>query len=423
MDKKLFKSIMLLLTAVIIIAVAIIRMDVLLSALSVLLSLISPLIVGLVIAFILNPVHNFFFGLFSGEKVPKLFAVIGKFFASVGSFFKYKVFRIRKKPAGVKMPKTWLGKTLKKAGKRLPKHFFASVFSLVVTYLSFILIIVLLLILLIPQLAESVSMFTSNIETYLSNLKGLLDSLAKNLNMEDSLYPAIENIVKGTLENLSSIILGAVPQILDVTKSIAIWTANIVIGFILSVYILAGKKSILNWIKNLMAVAFSEKTQDKITEVATLSHKTFSGFISGRLLDASVVGILCFIGMTVFCFDYPLLISVIICVTNIIPFFGPFIGGIPSAFILLMIDPWQALWFVVFLVVLQQLDGNIIGVRIVGDSVGLPPLWSLVAILLGGGLFGFAGMILGTPAFGVLYTLMNRYSEKKLKKKNIAGKQ
>ena len=123
--------------------------------------------------------------------------------------------------------------------------------------------------------------------------------------------------------------------------------------------------------------------------------------------------------MTIFGFDYPLLISVIICVTNIIPFFGPFIGGIPSAFILLMIDPWEALWFVIFLVVLQQLDGNIIGVRIVGDSVGLPPMWSLVAIILGGGLFGFVGMILGTPAFAVVYTLINRSAAKRLKRKHI----
>ena len=126
--------------------------------------------------------------------------------------------------------------------------------------------------------------------------------------------------------------------------------------------------------------------------------------------------------MLIFGFDYPLLISVIIGVTNIIPFFGPFIGGVPAAFILLMIDPWEAVWFVVFLVILQQLDGNIIGVRIVGDSVGLPPLWSLVAILVGGGLFGFVGMILGTPAFGVLYTLLNRSAEKNLQKKHIISK-
>ena len=418
MDKKLFKSIIWLLTVAIVIIVCIIRFDMIRSALSFVFSLLAPLFVGLITAFILNPVYNFFCGLYSGEKVPKLFVVLGKFFSGIGRFFKYKVFGAKKESREKKRGKlSAVGKFKKR--KRLPKNFFPTVFSLVTTYLFFILVIVLLLIAVIPQLAESFSLFTGNIETYLSNLRGFLDSVAENFHMEDTFYPALENIVKGTLENLSGIVVGAVPQILDVTMSIALWTINIGIGFVLSIYILAGKKTFLEMTKKFISVFFNEKVQDKIFEVSELTYKTFSGFISGRLLDASVVGILCFIGMTIFGFDYPLLISVIICVTNIIPFFGPFIGGIPSAFILLMIDPWEALWFVIFLVVLQQLDGNIIGVRIVGDSVGLPPMWSLVAIILGGGLFGFVGMILGTPAFVVFYIFINRSAAKRLKRKHI----
>ena len=418
MDKKLFKSIIWLLTVAIVIIVCIIRFDMIRSALSFVFSLLAPLFVGLITAFILNPVYNFFGGLYSGEKVPKLFVVLGKFFSGIGRFFKYKVFGAKKESREKKRGKSSAVGKFKKR-KRLPKNFFPTVFSLVTTYLFFILVIVLLLIAVIPQLAESFSLFTGNIETYLSNLRGFLDSVAENFHMEDTFYPALENIVKGTLENLSGIVVGAVPQILDVTMSIALWTINIGIGFVLSIYILAGKKTFLEMTKKFISVFFNEKVQDKIFEVSELTYKTFSGFISGRLLDASVVGILCFIGMTIFGFDYPLLISVIICVTNIIPFFGPFIGGIPSAFILLMIDPWEALWFVIFLVVLQQLDGNIIGVRIVGDSVGLPPMWSLVAIILGGGLFGFVGMILGTPAFAVVYILINRSAAKRLKRKHI----
>ena len=418
MDKKLFKSIIWLLTVAIVIIVCIIRFDMIRSALSFVFSLLAPLFVGLITAFILNPVYNFFCGLYSGEKVPKLFVVLGKFFSGIGRFFKYKVFGAKKESREKKRGKSSAVGKFKKR-KRLPKNFFPTVFSLVTTYLLFILVIVLLLIAVIPQLAESFSLFTGNIETYLSNLRGFLDSVAENFHMEDTFYPALENIVKGTLENLSGIVVGAVPQILDVTMSIALWTINIGIGFVLSIYILAGKKTFLEMTKKFISVFFNEKVQDKIFEVSELTYKTFSGFISGRLLDASVVGILCFIGMTIFGFDYPLLISVIICVTNIIPFFGPFIGGIPSAFILLMIDPWEALWFVIFLVVLQQLDGNIIGVRIVGDSVGLPPMWSLVAIILGGGLFGFVGMILGTPAFAVVYILINRSAAKRLKRKHI----
>ncbi len=402
MDKKLFKSLMWLITAAVVIVVCVLRFDRIVSALSLVLSLLSPLIVGLIIAFILNPAYEFFRKLYSGESKPKLFAKLGK------------LFRRKKAPKPAPVKKT------KKTG--LPKSFFPTVFALVTTYLIFLLIIILLFSLLIPQLAESFSLFSSNLETYLSNLKTFLDSLAKSLNMEDTLYPAIENTVKGLLGNFSDIVVGIVPRIFDVTVSIALWTANIIIGFVLSVYILAGKKTLSEKIRNFTEAFFDERTNDRIYSVSSLTYKTFSGFITGRLLDASCVGVLCFIGMLIFGFDYPLLISVIIGVTNIIPFFGPFIGGVPAAFILLMIDPWEAVWFVVFLVILQQLDGNIIGVRIVGDSVGLPPLWSLVAILVGGGLFGFAGMILGTPAFGVLYTLLNRSAEKNLQKKHIISK-
>ena len=401
MDKKLFKSLMWLITAAVVIVVCCLRFDKITSALSLIFSLLSPLIVGLIIAFILNPAYEFFRSLYSGEKKLKFF---------------------KKKNAAQRKPKTVVAKKFRQAQKRLPKSFFPTVFALVTTYFIFFLIIVLLFSLLIPQLAESFSLFSSNIETYLSNLKTFLDSLAKSLNMEDTLYPAIESGIKGLLGNLSNLVVGIVPRIFDITMSIALWTANIIIGFVLSVYVLAGKKTLSERIRNFTEAVFDEKTNDRIYSVSSLTYKTFSGFITGRLLDASCVGVLCFIGMLIFRFDYPLLISVIIGVTNIIPFFGPFIGGVPAAFILLMIDPWEAVWFVVFLVILQQLDGNIIGVRIVGDSVGLPPIWSLVAILVGGGLFGFVGMILGTPAFGVIYTLLNRSAEKNLQKKHIISK-
>ena len=170
MDKKLFKSIIWLLTVAIVIIVCIIRFDMIRSALSFVFSLLAPLFVGLITAFILNPVYNFFCGLYSGEKVPKLFVVLGKFFSGIGRFFKYKVFGAKKESREKKRGKlSAVGKFKKR--KRLPKNFFPTVFSLVTTYLFFILVIVLLLIAVIPQLAESFSLFTGNIETYLSNLR------------------------------------------------------------------------------------------------------------------------------------------------------------------------------------------------------------------------------------------------------------
>ncbi len=142
----------------------------------------------------------------------------------------------------------------------------------------------------------------------------------------------------------------------------------------------------------------------------------FGGFIVGKLIDSLVVGILCFTGMTIFHMPFPLLISVIISITNIIPFFGPFIGAIPSALLVLMIDPLTCLYFILFILVLQQIDGNIIDPKISGGSTGLTAFWVIFAILISGGLFGFIGMVIGVPAFAVIYSLIVEFLENRLKK-------
>ncbi len=395
MDKKLFKSLMWLITAAVVIVVCCLRFDKITSALSLIFSLLSPLIVGLIIAFILNPAYEFFRSLYSGEKKLKFF---------------------KKKNAAQRKPKTVVAKKFRKAQKRLPKSFFPTVFALVTTYFIFFLIIVLLFSLLIPQLAESFSLFSSNIETYLSNLKTFLDSLAKSLNMEDTLYPAIESGIKGLLGNLSNLVVGIVPRIFDITMSIALWTANIIIGFVLSVYVLAGKKTLSERIRNFTEAVFDEKTNDRIYSVSSLTYKTFSGFITGRLLDASCVGVLCFIGMLIFRFDYPLLISVIIGVTNIIPFFGPFIGAIPCGLLLLLENPMHCLYFIIFIFVLQQLDGNVIGPKILGNTTGVSSFWVLFSILLFGGMWGVVGMVIGVPLFAVIYDIIRKLVYRGLRK-------
>ena len=158
-----------------------------------------------------------------------------------------------------------------------------------------------------------------------------------------------------------------------------------------------------------------------VSRIGRRANSVFSGFIVARLLDGLIVGVLCFIGMTIMQMPYSLLISVFIGVTNIIPFFGPFIGAIPSIIILLLVNPMQALWFTIFIVVIQQIDGQIIGPRVLGNSIGLSAFWVIFSLLVGVGLFGFAGLILGVPIFAILYAMIREAIGNRLTKKGMSN--
>jgi len=194
---------------------------------------------------------------------------------------------------------------------------------------------------------------------------------------------------------------------------------NVVVSLIVSVYLLVSKKKFLGQAKKLLYVFFKPDTANAALSIFRQTNKIFGGFISGKIIDSLIIGILCFIGVTILKMPYPLLISVFIGVTNIIPFFGPFIGAIPSAFLILLIDPGKCLIFILFIFLLQQLDGNIIGPAILGDSTGVSPFWIVFSILVGGGLFGFIGMLLGVPTFAVIYFLLKTFSEYHLKRKEL----
>ena len=268
----------------------------------------------------------------------------------------------------------------------------------------------------------------SNYNVYLDNFKGILSNIEDFFGMEQSIFNTItqyfeENIPKffdnGGINQIAETILQAFPGIFDATKSFASSVTNTIIGFAMSIYILASRDRLLYHCKKLVYAFTPKKAADKMTEIAALTSNVFGNYINGQLLDALVVGIICFIGLTVFGFSYAPLISVIVAVTNIIPIFGPFLGAIPSAFILLMVDPKQAFFFIIFILIVQQIDGNIIVPRIVGDSIGLPPLWVMLAIIVGGGLLGILGMIIGVPTTAVIYKLLRSETTKRLKHKKV----
>ena len=194
---------------------------------------------------------------------------------------------------------------------------------------------------------------------------------------------------------------------------------NWVIGIVVSVYMLYSKETLIRQIKKLVIALLPQKVSDKVLEVGTVSNRIFVQYLLGRIYDSLIVLVLCFVGMSILQMPYALLISVVVGVTNIIPVFGPFLGGIPSALILLMVDPMKGLWFIVFIIVLQQIDGNIICPLIVGDSLGISGIWVLAGVTLGGGLGGVAGMVIGVPLLGVGFLLLSEFVNKRLRKKGL----
>lgn len=195
---------------------------------------------------------------------------------------------------------------------------------------------------------------------------------------------------------------------------------NSLIGLIVMVYFLNIKDTLSAQSKKIVYSLFPLKQANRIIEEVRFTHSVFGGFITGKLLDSLIIGVICFFCMRLLRMPYVLLVSVIIGVTNVIPFFGPFIGAIPSAFLILLVSPMKCLYFLLFVLVLQQFDGNILGPKILGESTGLPSFWVLFSILLFGGLLGFVGMVIAVPTFAVFYHLTSEYVNRCLEKKALS---
>lgn len=194
---------------------------------------------------------------------------------------------------------------------------------------------------------------------------------------------------------------------------------NIFIGIIVCVYFLNSKETFKAQSRKMIAALCRREKAEEIFNFAYYTNRTFGGFINGKIIDSGIIGVICFVAMNLLNLPYPILISTIIGVTNIIPFFGPFIGAIPAALIIFLVNPVQSIYFLIMVLILQQLDGNVIGPAILGETTGLASFWVMFAILVGGGLFGFAGMILGVPVFAVVYYYFGRYIKKRLRQKDM----
>lgn len=317
-----------------------------------------------------------------------------------------------------------MAKKLYKKSKKHNGKGFARALSVFFSELVLVVVLVALVSLIIPQVLSSLQTLTSNSGTYLNNLSNWAEKM-----LED--YPSLEQYVLKGLESFSTNLgnwleTKLVPQLGNIVTSVtsgvygfARSVYNLIIGIIVSIYLLSDKEGYLARVKRLSYSLFSVERTEQLRSWFLFMDKTFMSFISGKLLDSLIIGLICYIGCSVMQIPYTLLVSVIIGITNIIPFFGPFIGAVPSALIILMIDPVKCLIFIVFIVILQQVDGNIIGPRILGNSTGITGFWVMFSIILGGGLFGFWGLLLGVPVFVVLYTLITGWIEKKLKHEDL----
>lgn len=287
--------------------------------------------------------------------------------------------------------------------------------AILLTMLFGVLLVYALLMMIIPQLITSVTTlyytaqrninrFVAWISTQeffeenhdlLLMIESAYDSISLNLDtwIKTTLVPSMQNIVSGVGSGVISVV--------NTLK-------NLLIGIIVAVYLLASRKRFAQQAKMILYSAVPNPWAQRILDEVKYADRMFGGFINGKILDSAIIGVLCYIVCLIVRFPSALLVSVIIGVTNVIPFFGPFIGAIPATLLILIQDPIKAIWFVLFVFVLQQLDGNVIGPKILGNSTGLSSFWVLFAILLFGGLWGFVGMIVGVPLFAVIYDVVKK---------------
>lgn len=274
----------------------------------------------------------------------------------------------------------------------------------------------------IPQVGASLYGIASRIPEFLSTADEWVNSLVASLQSQNFPKEGFEKateLVEQVVLFFYGVLDKVIPYILDTTQKITSGVLNVVLGIIISVYVLTSKERFFAQLKKILSAFLDRDKVERLVKLAHSSHSIFSGFISGKILDSLIIGILCFLGMSLLRMPYAMLISVIVGVTNVIPYFGPFIGAIPSILLILFLDPWKALWFGVFILLLQQFDGNILGPKILGDSTGISAFWVIFSVTLFGGLFGFLGMFLGVPVFAVIYALFRENVEARLKKRQL----
>ena len=291
--------------------------------------------------------------------------------------------------------------------------------SLILTYLTAAGIFYLFVHFIVPQLIDSIMGLVNDVPMYVDNVTKLFDDVMKETNLSPEYTALIQEQMNKYINIIMDFAKEVIPVVGNTLKMIASSIWNIVLGIIISVYLLIDKEYFFAINRKITCALFSDKMASRIFELTHRTNEIFGKFLSGKIIDSAIIGVLSFVVFSIFKIPYTLLISVIIGVTNIIPFFGPFIGAIPSFIIILFVSPTKALIFLILIFIIQQIDGNIIGPKILGDSIGISAFWILFAILVAGEFMGLVGMIIGVPVFAIIYSVIKEDVEYKLKNKDL----
>ena len=366
MDKKLFRSLLLLITFTVLLILVIVKFDVLWGAVASVLTVCRPLFIGLAIAFVLTKPCAFF-----RCHLDRLLA----------------------------------GTALKKAVIPLAVTLsYLLLFGVVAAVFSFVL----------PQLVGSIGRFASNLEGYVGQAQVWINDLTAWLHLEELDLSRLDQVLRDLFNSALAALSNAVPQLVSLTSNLVSIGVTGVLALVFSIYMLSGKDRLLAQCRQVLRAYTPPKVCRMVLEVTALTAGTFSKFVTGQITEACILGGLTFAGMVLLRLDYPLLIAVLIGVSALVPIVGAYVGAFTSALLLAMIDPMKAVIFLLFLVCLQQFEGNVIYPRVVGTSLGLPGIWVLAAVTIGGGLFSFLGMLLSVPVASILYTLLRQDVRRRL---------
>ena len=364
MDKKLFKSILLIITYAVVLVMVLARLDVVAFAAGTVLGVFKPLIIGFCLAFILNRPCQFFFRLYN--------------------------------------------RGLNKAVARP--------LAVLTAYLALIIIIAAIFSFVLPKLVESIQTFVMNLSGYISNAQNSINHLLDylNLDIEQLDLSKLNTTLQGLFSKALNFLSNLGPQLVEFTTGLVSILVTGVLALVFSIYMLSGRDKLLGQCRRLLKAYVPAKVVSPLSDVVDLTAATFTKFITGQCIEACILGSLCSLGMLFIQPDYAPLIGVTVGASALIPVAGAYIGAIVSAILLLMVSPLKALIFVVFLVILQQVEGNVIYPRVVGTSLGLPGIWVLAAVTVGGSLLGLPGVLVAVPIASVLYTLLRRDIHKRL---------
>lgn len=353
----------------------------------------APIVIGIIIAYIINPLVQFF-----DNRV----------------FFRIRDGQVKLKPEARNYEKR-----MKKAVKR--RRSCAKALSVVCAFVIVLAVVVGIVVAVVPSLAQSVIDLAARMPDYVDSVDAFIDeTFANNPQLAEMLseeFSGLEDIVKMIAEAAEPMTL--LGQVSTGVMKLVVTLKNVVIGLVIAIYLLFSKDRLIAQMKKILFALFKNGKCQKIVSVCSKSNNIFKTYIVSNLLDSLIIFFFMCVGMYAMDMPYAMLIAVVCGVTNLIPFFGPFIGAIPCGFLILLVDPVKVIWFGIFVLVLQQCDGNIIKPFLFGETMGVPAIWVLISIIAGGGLFGIAGMLLGVPVFTVIYMLFSEFLAGRLKKKNL----